>query len=127
MQFELDYQKTYTETLTRVVGATERTGVRGTLPQPAPDNTNSIWLTADSLYGSDANPGTQASPKLTLNGAIAALGGAATTVHIFRPTGSTADIIFPETVVSTLGVTRFDGKQIDVIGHKQIKRSLYNR
>jgi hypothetical protein len=81
---DYDYSEVYTTTVTRAVGPTTLTGARGTLPQPAPDDTNSVWV---AMNGSDANAGTQASPKLTIagaSGAISALGGAKTNIHIFR-------------------------------------------
>lgn len=74
------YTKVYETTVTRAVGPTTETGQRGTLPVASPSDANSIWLAPN---GSDANPGTQASPKLTLEGAVTAL-GAITNIQIFR-------------------------------------------
>jgi hypothetical protein len=106
MQLEHNYLRTYTETFTRTVGATTRTGKRGTLPFPSPNpldgnpaNPGVIWLATN---GSDANSGlTQALSKKTLNGAIAALTATRSTVHISR-NSATGELRFPETVASTL-------------------------
>lgn len=102
MYFEFGLTKNYTSTLTRVVGPTTRTGVRGTLPQPTPNDVNSVWLAKN---GSDANPGTQALPKLTLAGAVAALTGAKPTIHIFR-NGYVGELVFTHvgSVVVALGL-----------------------
>src|SRR3990172_3004581 len=93
MVIQSGYTETYTTTLTRAVGATTRTGVRGTFPQPAPSDANSIWLAPN---GNDANAGTQAAPKLTITAAIAALTVGKPTVHIFR-NGFVGDLLFDET------------------------------
>jgi hypothetical protein len=93
MQLEYDFQRNYTETFTRTVGATTSTTARGTLPQPAPDNTNSVWVAPN---GSDANPGTQASPKATLFGAWAILTGTKNNIQIFR-NSYVGDLIITET------------------------------
>jgi hypothetical protein len=84
IEFLHDYTKTFTTTITRAVGATTRSE-RGTLPQPAPDDANSIWV-VPSPTGNDANPGTQASPVATINQADSLLGGAKLNIQIFRKT-----------------------------------------
>jgi hypothetical protein len=102
MCFEYDYQRNYTTTITRAVGPTTLVGARGTLPQPAPDDTNAIWLAPN---GNDANPGTQASPKLTLAGANAALTAGKPTIHIFR-NGFVGDLVFSQSLGNTLAASR---------------------
>lgn len=94
---QADYQETYVNTITRAVGPTTLTGARGTLPVPVPTDGNSIWLAKN---GNDANAGTQALPKLTVAGAIAAL-GAITNIHIFR-NGYVGDLNFSLSTAQTL-------------------------
>ncbi len=101
MFFNFGYEKQYQTTITRAVGPTTLTGVRGTLPEPTPTDANAIWLAPN---GSDANPGTEAQPKLTLSGAVAALDGAHPTVHIFR-NSFVGDLEFTETGNVTLGTS----------------------
>src|SRR3990172_2345320 len=102
MQFEHGFQENYTTTVTRWVGPTTEVGVRGTLPQPSPDDTNAIWLAKN---GSDASAGTQAGPKLTLAGAIAALTATKKTIHIFR-NGYVGDLLFTQSSTQTLPASR---------------------
>lgn len=90
--FEHGYEDNYATTITRYVGPTTRTGVRGTLPQPSPSDSNAIWVAPN---GSDAAAGTQAAPKLTIAGAIAALTAGKPTVHIFR-NGYVGELRFAE-------------------------------
>lgn len=80
MIFDFDYAEAWTTTLTRAVGPTTA-NARGTLPQPAPTDLNTIFLAKN---GSDANPGTSALPKLTVPGAFAATTGILSTVQIIR-------------------------------------------
>lgn len=85
MTIKSNFQKVYTTTITRAVGPTTQTGVRGTLPVLVPSDANSIWVASN---GSDAAAGTQAAPKLTLNGANTALGGALTNIQVFKNGGT---------------------------------------
>lgn len=80
MTFRYGYRENWLTTIIRAVGPTTL-NARAPLPQPLPTDLNSIWLAPN---GSDANPGTQGLPKLTITGAIAALTATLTTVHIFR-------------------------------------------
>lgn len=81
------YDEQYAVSVSRAVGPTTRTNARGTFPQPAPDDTNSIWVAPN---GNNANPGTQASPKLTIatgaGNAVSALnvGGGLANIQLFR-------------------------------------------
>jgi len=102
VQIEHGFERTYTTTIIRAVGPTTLTGARGTLPQPSPSDANAIWLAPN---GSDANPGTEASPKLTLSAAIGALTGPKPTVHIFR-NSFVGSISFTETSAQTLPASR---------------------
>lgn len=76
-----DYQEVYETVIDRAVGPTTLVGARGTLPQTAPSDTNTVFVAPN---GNDADPGTEAQPKLTLDGAAAALGGLLTTIQIIR-------------------------------------------
>lgn len=99
VEFLHDYKKTFTTTITRAVGATTRSE-RGTPPQPAPDDANSIWV-APFPTGNDANPGTEASPVATINHADSLLGGALLNIQIFRK-GFVGDLDFTLTGNITL-------------------------
>jgi len=102
MDFEIDKQTTYNTTVTRAVGPTTETGIRGTLPQTAPDDVNSIWV---SLNGNDGNLGTEGSPKRTIINALASTTGSKNTVHIFRD-GFTGELVFNETGAVNIITTR---------------------
>ena len=95
----------YMTTVTRVVGVTTEIGKRGGLPEPAPNDVDCIWL---ALNGNDANPGTQALPKLTFSAAIAAV-ITHKVVHIFR-NGYVGELIFNISTIDTL----LSGKHIQV-------------
>lgn len=96
---DYDYSEVYTSTVTRAVGATTLAGtVRDTLPQPAPTDLNTIFVAPN---GDDGDAGTEAAPKLTLNGANAALGGALTTIQIIR-NGYVGDLVIHTTGNMTL-------------------------
>ena len=73
------------------MGPTTSTTLR-TLKNTSPDDTNTIWLAKN---GNDANPGTQASPVLTFQQAVSLLGGAKTTIQMFR-NGYTGNLIWEE-------------------------------
>lgn len=92
-------EKTYTETITRAVGPTTLTGARGTLPEPAPDDANSIWVAPN---GDDGDAGTEAAPKLTVRSAVAALnvGAGLANIQIFR-NGYVGDLVIDVSSDST--------------------------
>jgi len=99
-RFNHGYQQTYT-TGAAAIGPTTLTGARGTLPQPTPTDLNAVWLAPN---GNNANAGTQAAPKLTLQdsggtGAVNTLGGAKTTIQIFR-NGYVGEMVFTVTAGS---------------------------
>lgn len=103
VEFEHDYEETFTTTLTGAVGPTTQTGVRVALPEPTPTDVNAIWLAPN---GNDANPGTEADPVLTLAQAITLLTASKKTVHIFR-NSYVGDLVFALTAVATLPVDRY--------------------
>lgn len=133
MCFQYDYQRQYTTTITRAVGPTTLVGARGTLPQPAPDDTNAVWLApngSDAGANGAAGTGTQSAPVLTLAKAIAVTTAQASrpTIHIFR-NGYVGDLIFVETVDSVLPASRnvqsAEG-EIGIIEYQNASRFILN-
>jgi sugar lactone lactonase YvrE len=114
IRLDYDYQKTYTTTIIRAVGITTLTGKRGTLPQPSPSDANSIWMATN---GTGGGTGTQADPVNDLSVANGLLGGAKTTIHIFR-NGAIGDLSFTETnsvvLLSTHNIQVEEGEKADI-------------
>ena len=94
MRFDYDFQKVFTTTKLLGVGTTTNAYSRGNMPEPLPDNLNSIWVAPN---GSNSNAGTEALPVLTVANALTKMGGAKLTCHIFR-NGYVGDLVFDETV-----------------------------
>ena len=102
IEFEHAFTRLFTTTITRAVGPTTETGARGTLPEPAPSDSNVIFLAPN---GDDGDAGTEAAPKLTVAGANAALTGSLPVIHAFR-NGFVGEIIFTLTGNVTLAADR---------------------
>ena len=107
MTFEHNFTETFTTTVTRAVGPTTLTGARGTLPEPTPTDANAIFLAPN---GDDGDAGTEAAPKLTVAGAVAALTPGKPTVHIFR-NGFVGDLEF--TLTASLSVPTSRNIQVE--------------
>jgi len=78
----------WTITENNVIGAT-KSSLR-TLPNPSHSDTDTIYLAPNGL---DTNPGTAASPKLTLKGALDATTITKNTVHIFSNGSGTDEYV----------------------------------
>jgi hypothetical protein len=104
MRIEYGFSRAWIDILVRPLGPTTSiaAGARGTLPQPAPSNANAFFVAPN---GSDANPGTQAAPFLTVAFGAAALTAGRPTLVLIR-NGFVGDLVFPVTGVVTFAANR---------------------
>jgi sugar lactone lactonase YvrE len=101
MRVDYHFLRSFVTNFWRDVGFSELINGRGILPQIAPDNTNSVWMAPN---GTPGGAGTQADPVDDLSIANGLLGGAKTTIHIFR-NGYDGDMVFTEASAVTLAST----------------------
>lgn len=102
MCFQYDYQRQFNYSIIQAVGPTSELSQRGTLPESAPDNTNSFFV---SPAGDDGDSGDMANPKATIAAGLALLTPARPTLVIIRHT-HIGDLTFTLSANVTLPASR---------------------
>ena len=92
------YKKTYDEGITQAVGPTTATGQRPDRSELNPDTGNSVFVAPN---GNDLNPGTEASPYLTIAVGLAALTGGNPNLILMR-NGYVGDLIWTSAASYTI-------------------------